>query len=479
MVQQGIARQAFLWDRMKLLKTVYSSIRARIVRQIRERQHAQKTSASSHADVAPLLEVPFKRAKLNYDRYRLHEIVEDAKDFGDPVGAVTAFDQGNLCVLLGGAGFGKTTVMMRALEATERVGFYFRAANLINNPVGTSDFLGQFVSLQNFFSDHPSEDWPVLVKLGRPVVSSLLTDADTPVFLVVDGLDESIFFSHRGGLQWLFNALLDVEVPVVLAARTEFWLKKLGDFETSFGIGAQVRGTRQSLRSTRLVELTPWTNAEIQTYSLRYRDALTDNASRSHIEEFLSLVDADRYNEFYGDIPRRPLYLNYILDTVAVSGIRAFGRRELLLEWSEQKIRRDVAVGEGAGRVAIVGQDEGVTATVDLSFRIMKRAAKLMSRISESDLEMLPDCFEDDLRRAVEELKAVTDFTGLVLQSLLVPLPRAIGETRMRLRFAHQVHQELFLALYIEENREAFRGISFPLAVGSLLVPSANSQSQG
>src|SRR6185369_4486362 len=152
------------------------------------------------------------------------------------------------------------------------------------------------------------------------------------------------FFGHRGGLQWLFNALLDVQVPVVLAARTEFWVKKMADFETSFGLRAKVRGTRQALRSTRLIELTPWSNAEIRAYAMRYRDALGSEASRAYIDEFIGLVDADRYSEFYGDIPRRPLYLNYILDTAAVLGIRTLGRRELLLEWADQKIRRDVAV---------------------------------------------------------------------------------------------------------------------------------------
>lgn len=175
-------------------------------------------------------------------------------------------------------------------------------------------------------------------------------------------------------------------------------------------------------------------------------------------------------NEFYGDMPRRPLYLNYILDTAAVFGIRMLGRRELLLEWADQKIRRDVAVVGGVGRVSIVGQSEGVSATVDLSFRIMKIAAQLMSGISESTLEMLPDCLEDDLRRAVDELKTVSDFTGLVLQSLLVPISRNQGETRLRLRFAHQVHQELFLALYIEEHREQYHGKLVPAAVASLVT---------
>lgn len=474
LVKRGLTERAELWDRSKLLKMVAITIRDRLVTRLHELARSASNPGATSEHIAPLTEVPFKRARIEYSRHRLHETIQSPSELGDPVTAITTFGEDNLCILLGGAGFGKTTVMQRALETSGRTGFYFRAANLERNPIGTNQFIAQFVALQNFFPDFPAEDWTELERLARPMMNALLTDAKTPAFLVIDGLDESIFFSRRGGLQWLFNALLDIRVPVVLAARTEFWNEKLADFETSFGIQAQHCGTRQSRRTAALVELSPWTNSQIRAYATRYAAEQSSPDARARIDQFIQLVDADRYSDFYGDIPRRPLYLNYILETVAEHAVHAVNRRQLLIEWAELKIRRDVAApmaGGNIGRAPITSENEGVAATLALSFQAMEEAASLMSQVADGTLELLPSCTERALREKVQPFQATTDLTGLILQSLLVPTPVIAGDAP-RLRFAHQVHHELFLALHVQHNRDRYASVRLPDSVASLLVPA-------
>jgi hypothetical protein len=208
------------------------------------------------------------------------------------------------------------------------------------------------------------------------------------------------------------------------------------------------------------------------TLAVRFRDSLPEEVRRRRVDALIRLVEEDNYHRFYGDIPRRPLFLRYILETVSEYGIHGVDRRALLFDWVSLKIRRDVADpmrGGGPGRMPITSDQEGVDATVALSFRIMRRAATLMTQIHDGQLELLPSCAEEMLLGAFRALERVTDTTGLVLHSLLVPVETASAAAESRLRFAHQVHHELFLALEIEHDPAAYAGIGLPPGVAEWL----------
>lgn len=471
--QSGRVRRAELWDQSQLLKQVGAALEQLLLRKLQEIHRAERNRKQSlDPQIESLQSVPFKISRLTFDRHRLKSAEELATSVADPAQKIVDFEAGNLWLLLGDAGFGKTTVALRATTSTERIGFFFRAARLSAKLTNTKGLLAQCVAMPDFFTDFPVEDIALLEELSRAFMAALLTRPETPAFLVIDGLDESLALSHRAGLQWLFNSLLDVKVPVVLVSRTEFWRKKRADFETSFGLVAAVKGGRQAERTAHLIELQPWNNPEIIALALRFRAALTEPQRRDRIDELLQLVEQNRYHQVYGDIPRRPLFLSYILETVAEHGVHGIGRRELLIEWASLKIRRDVVEpmrGGGLGRVPITSEREGVDTTIELSFRVMRRAAQLMSQIREQRLELLPSCSEEELTNAVKALEHLTDTTGLVLHSLLVPVEKISVTDESRLRFAHQVHHELFLALHIERDRRAYNAIELPPEVSGWL----------
>lgn len=476
--QSGRVRRAELWDQSQLLKQVGSALESHLVRRLQEVSQAERArKLSLDRRVESLHAVPYKMSRLTFDRHRLQKVEELSTTVADPARKIVDFDTGNLWLLLGDAGFGKTTVALRSTISTERIGFFFRAARLSAMLTNTKGLLAQCVAMPEFFTDFPVEDVALLEELSRAFMAALLMRPETPAFLVIDGLDESLALSRRGGLQWLFNALLDVKVPVVLVSRTEFWRKKRADFETSFGLEAQVKGGRQAERTALLIELLPWNNQEIIALATRFRTTLTDPQQQGRIDELIQLVEQNRYHQLYGDIPRRPLFLSYILETVAEHGVHGIGRRGLLIEWASLKIRRDVVepmFGGGPGRIPITSDREGVDETIELSFRIMRRAAQLMTQVREQRLELLPSCSEEELTNAVKAIEHLTDTTGIVLHSLLVPVEKMSVTDESRLRFAHQIHHELFLALQIERDPSSCAGIALPPEVSDWLAASCS-----
>jgi hypothetical protein len=120
--------------------------------------------------------------------------------------------------MIGEAGFGKTTAALRTFQSDRQI-FYVPGSTFSANDASTKGFLQQCVNLDKFLSYYQDRDILTVKEMLSAVIPQILKERNTPLVLVIDGLDESIFFSYRGGLQWLFNHLRDVLVPVVLVAR--------------------------------------------------------------------------------------------------------------------------------------------------------------------------------------------------------------------------------------------------------------------
>ena len=306
------------------------------------------------------------------------------------------------------------------------------------------------------------------------MIGYIFKESDLPITLVIDALDESVYFSRRGGLQALFNQLREIRIPVILTARKEFWTQRQQDFTELFGLTGRSEGRHHT--RIRLIELLDWGRQQISELSRNYRDTLTDSARRKNLEQFIKIVDSDEYENYYGDIPKRPLFLRFILETVADGGVRHTGRAKLYYEWAEMKIHRDVCrpmIWGSVGRQPILSETEPLDETLRLAFRAMMLAAQQMTNVSGDDVELLPDCSIANVLLSDEKLKGIVDPTGLFLNSLLVPVLARSHES-LRIRFAHRTYQEFFLALYIKENRERFVSYNLPTPVVEHLTDIEN-----
>lgn len=468
LVASGQVARAELWDRQRLLREAFNAMLALVRDAIANRNLSiVEVFASSEPLVCDALEqVPLKTCSMVADQYRLTSISAPSTRLADPSKELLESGKENLALLIGEAGFGKTTAALRALELSGRKILFVPAAMFSVNTQSTKDLLEQCIDIDEVLSGFEESDRIHLRRIARPVIHYVFKDKQNPVIVLIDGIDESVFFSRRGGIQQLLNALREVRVPVVLTARSEFWESRLTDFGLSFGTKAGT--SRRQRQRLRMIELLPWGDEQIELLTARYRDTQKSSAQKKRIGKLLEIFSRGDYEAFFGDIPRRPLFLRFILETMSEQEIRKVGRAELFFNWARLKVVRDIRNPmrwSGPGRAIIVSRDESVEMTMELSFTAMTLAASAMTLVVEGALELLPSCTLSSVTESDPGLRQIADPIGLLLNSLLVPLPRRPELEPLRIRFAHRAFQEFFLARFIEMHPHHFRSVVIPDSV--------------
>jgi hypothetical protein len=455
----GSADKAELWSLDQLVAKVADHLRERLGRVIGSR-------SAVASDEVEQTEVPFRRQDVVIDRYRFKDVAKETVLLGDPANDILSIGTGvnARLVLLGEAGYGKTTAALRATRSMARQVFVLKASGLVEKHSKHS-LVNNFTFVDEFLAELPEEDLPLITPLARTAMDIVFSTVGTPAVLVIDGLDESIALTHRGGLQWLFNSIAYFQIPVVLIARTEFWHSRTTDFATSFGMVAQVKGSAQRDLPVKTVELLPWTTKEILAITKRMVSRAANPTAQNHLKAFAELISTHGYDGLYGDIPKRPLFLRMILETAAQVGIHAMNRVQLVDEWMRTKIIRDY-IGPleqgGHGRLAIRDKGESIETTIRLAYVAMMRAAALMTLREEGHLRLLPHCRLDRILEAEPPLREIREGLGLMLNSLLVPLARGDSE---HVRFGHQLYQEYFLAKFMVTHNESFAESVLPTEV--------------
>lgn len=474
LAESGQVDRAELWDRQRFLREAFN----KLLELVRSMIALNASSSQLYADESPeyefLRDVPLQVSHLRISPLRLSKASPPEKLVTDPSIELLKSDQSNLVLMIGEAGFGKTIAALRTFGSGRQI-FYVPGATFSPEDPSTKAFLQQAINLDKLLMSFQASDIPTVRRILKPVVEQVLKERKNPLVLIIDGLDESIYFSYRGGLQWLFNHLREVLVPVILLARTEFWQAKLTDFTTSIGQVNQKGEERR--RTVKLIELLPWTKRQIAELAKRYRDTLTESAKRARLDQLIETIQDGSYAKFYGTIPSRPLFLKFILDTVAERDVHHTGRAQLYYEWVRMKLARDVVnpmKWGSLGRAPIVGNTESVDATIRLSFQAMMLAAFHMTARKDNVLELLPSCPIDDILLSNERLKGITDPTGLFLNSLLIPVSPSLVYEPLRIRFAHRAYQEFFLALYLREHPEIIEGMEIPDSIREHLLDLDN-----
>jgi hypothetical protein len=458
--RSGRVREAQCWDSQRFLREVFNALSDRIVDALNVRTNRDVESFGEFA-FEPLAVVPLRIADIVIDRHHLTSESDTDDQLTDPA-ALLLRDDTKLTLLLGAAGYGKTTVARRAVKRSIRNVFFVPAARIDKTVVGAKDMLEHAVPIDDLLDLGGIDDVATWQYIARPVLENLFKDANTNALLIFDGLDESPFLSReRGALQHFFNFFNNVRVPVVFTARTEFWNEKQKDLQLPFGkVGEHKGGPRKHVRRAELID---WGAAQMSELARRFRDTQTNEEARARIDALTATIDSGRYEEFYGDIPRRPLFLRMILDTVASHDVHRVRRAELFEEWAVLKVERDVLESQRwgtSGRPSIAGETS-TRATVELSFAAMEAAARIMTSEHEGRLLLLPHCDARDITARVPMLGTIPDYDGLVLNSLLVPVetPRSRPQ---RVRFAHLLFHEFFLARHLAAHPEEIGALELP-----------------
>lgn len=446
----GRAREAYCWDRQTFVSRVFDAMLETVERCLLSPRDATRPSVEDEDrnSCVPVESVPYSVSLLEVDQHRKIELSSEIEYLADPADELLSEKHRKLVVLIGEFGVGKTTVAMRALLRGDSRIVYVRGAELKEGIVGTRDLLAAVVDLDRILEGVRDEDRESVTSVARGTLDHVFRDADARLVLLIDGLDESIFANRAAGLQWLFNCLWEVRVPIIITTRTEHWYTQQTDLARSFG----VEGTRRDVRryqTIELVELKKWTPRQIVLLARRFEETLQAAHQRERVEELVALVESGEYESYYGDIPTRPLFLRMILETVAESGIHRVGRAGLFAEAISHKVFRDVERPlhcGGAGRPPLTGEDRGRDAILQLSWHAMYCAARIMVRNHDGSVDLLPHCSFDELRVSDRLLDEIRDPATLVLHSLLVPVSARKPGCPVHLRFAHRAFQEFLLA---------------------------------
>ena len=214
------------------------------------------------------------------------------------------------------------------------------------------------------------------------------------------------------------------------------------------------------MQKLRTVELLPWEAEQIAELAARFAGRTADADARARFERFARDAGVDAIR-FFGDVPRTPLFLRLILETLESRDVLTWSRSAVLEQWARIKIERDVnapLVWGGPGRRHLVSSDESVDTVVEMSFAAMEEAARIMVEVVDGVVELTPSCLLEALRTIAPRLVDIlAEPTPLFLHSLLIQAPPSPSGER-RIQFTHRVFQEFFLARWMARPGHLLHG---------------------
>lgn len=467
----GRVKEAYVWDYLMLIHKASLKVRERCRQYLSLDEPKAKIFSLDKPICAPLEEVPVEIFEMVFNRNQKVGETFVTETISDPAHELVRTHISNQSLVLAKAGYGKTTSAFRTFQFSDKRIFYLSAASLPRDGNNKNSLFKTWLTFDEMYEQVSDEDFPILELLISPALDYLLKDAKQPIILILDALDESIYFSRPHGLQDLFNHIADVKVPVILLAREEYWVTKQEQFATSFGQQA-VKQDKNVKKKVTVIKLKDWGKDQIRAFAERYKAELK-GSELANLDDFINLVVNDSYEKVYGDIPKRPLFLNYILESVAFEGIKSKSKAKLFCDWACLKIKRDfripiLAGGEGRTSILHNRQPNNEDEVMRLSFKIMKIAAAKMTLIQNNHLELLPFCDIEEIKAESPDLAFSLDAVGLFLHSLLEQ-EKSTAE-KQTVKFAHRTYQEFFLALFIRDNPNQFKNVGLPEVIQTQLA---------
>jgi|GEM_PF-1892080 len=456
LIAEGKAERVRVWNhRDHIVYIAFQLMFERVVQRI-DRWNAAMLEEQAKIErtlgAAPVRSVPFRRYELRIDATSLRPesrpAADSVADVGDVITSMLQEKRRLLHVLLGTAGFGKTTSVMRVAREYGLQWLLIPAARIAGDVSNAHSLFETALDSAELLASATDSDRPVWQTIIGPV-TKYLTQVQGGIGVIVDGLDESPVIGRSYGLHNFFNFFRRAVAPVIVTMRSDFWASRRQDFAPGKSV---VESTVQTLD---VIELQPWTNVQIVEAARLRLAEVRPYSARKRIGEFIDDMESGSFERFYGDIPRTPLFLRFILDVLERRDARMVPRRDLFRYWAEQKIGRDVDApkARGGGRLPIRAGITTAGETIAISMRAMTEAAVAMTEVRDGAVALLPDCSFGAIREAMGD-DAPDSPGALALNSLLI----TTSDGRQRLRFAHRVFQEFFLA----EAAPRFAGAHLP-----------------
>lgn len=356
-------------------------------------------------------------------------------------------------LLTGRFGTGKTTTVLHAAPSSSKVLIFVPCSTLPSSLLLTSTniLLEEVVKSLKILNEFENKDREVLYEVAGPTLANLLKQPRSPYVLILDGLDENRAYTNLAGLQCLSNQLADLSCPIVLTTRIEHLNAMFGNFSLAFNEFSTKKGPH---RNARLLELVQWEKNQVL---LLVNQIITETTGmkKKRLSEFLKLLNNGKYVDLYGELPFNPLFLQFILEDVAIGGIQYANRSILLFRWIKRKIWRDRDVRER------LSPDDSIDVEdfVDRMIQLMENAANLMTNKIDNEYEIAEFIDSVSVTKEAKKIFSIASdpVLGVLLNSVLIPQGLRRG-SNLNVAFAFRVFHEYFLASYLVRKDLSDRG---------------------
>lgn len=347
-------------------------------------------------------------------------------------------ENGKYIFIISEFGFGKTTLLFKLYETFlklhNRVTIYVPLGALPINALNTeADLTKSILELLNIYKS----DNLLINNFKNGIFQNILKNS-SDIVLLLDGIDEHKSLKSLRGLKIFFNNLKNLKPMIIFAMRKEFWDERQEDLKISIGASRNIQDK---------IFLSDWGEDQI----ISFIDGLSkSNLKSKAILKFRQMVSVGKYNKSYGDIPKRPLFLQMIISDLLTeryskskTSIASLYRKYLI-----QKVHRDLI-----GSFEDVVVDRGINyegGLLSFNLKVFNALEEIASKmiIVENKSFFVQNIINSD---TVEEIivnfgfNSIMDFT---LHSVLVPAEEKRNFI-FKLKFAHFSFLEYFVARYL------------------------------
>ena len=338
-------------------------------------------------------------------------------------------------------GFGKTSLLLNLYKKLNQNNIlsvflplsFFRERSLYS----TSSIC--WIVLEILFDERKFDRDQNFDRLMAGVLRSMLGKR-CDLILLFDGLDEHHSAYTAEGLQDIFRGAAKLSTECFFTMRKEFWDDKQENFRNAL---EPIKKKRQ------FYSLLEWSDFEILKFIDEYIEkGGIEKAETARIKEFRKLVELNKYDQFYGDIPRRPLFLKMLIVDVVTNRIKKRSLAEIYEQYLVEKFRidRKSQFSESIRSPLRMEKTEDRYKVLNRIFYVLEKAAAQMFVITKESECILTYSVEENKIEKIKFLKE-KEFrvTEILMNSILVPFGKREIEG-FHLKFAHKSFQEYFFA---------------------------------
>lgn len=266
------------------------------------------------------------------------------------------------------------------------------------------------------------------------------------IILMIDGLDEQEELFKQDILKIFFKHISVFKCPIIFTIRKEMWDERYGNFSAALGKGNKKNKVK--------LMLDEWDDNDILSYlDIHSHSVRSGIRAKKNIAEFRRLVEKGSYEKYYGDIPRRPLFLEMLISDIGINRIQHRNISEIYSIYLKNKFlidRQGAFSGHAAKRPLSVSED--INKTFGIIFAILSKvAAKMVIGIDKSNSMILSSYIEEKTVEKILAESGIPKTVELMLHSVLVPFGVRTNDN-ISLKFAHKSFQEFFLARSIYQH---------------------------